>query len=230
MAFRPARARMRDPMELPLFPLNTVLFPGMPLRLHIFEERYKQMMRRVLESDGLFGVVLIQRGQEALGPLAEPHTVGCLARVMQSEGMPQGRINLLAVGQERIRAVSLDSKTHPYLVGEMEYDPLRVRDAEAAVEAAGRLRPSVERYLNTLAQAGNPSPRHDPLPEEPLQLALLAAILVQTSPAEKQHYLEAASAEALLRSLEDIYRRELSLLGALLSEAGQRQIGMFSVN
>jgi Lon protease-like protein len=217
-------------MNLPLFPLNTVLFPGMPMRLHIFEERYKVMMRQVLEGDGLFGVVLIRRGQEALGPLAEPHAVGCLAHIVQSEGLPQGRMNLLAVGQERIRTVSLDSVSQPYLMGEVEYEPLRVRDGQAADESAKRLRPSIERYLHTIEQAGNPSPRQETLPVEPLQLALLAAILLQTPPGEKQAYLESPSAEALLDNLAAVYRRELSLLGALLSSGQQKGIGVFSWN
>ena len=59
-------------LELPLFPLNTVLFPGMPLNLHIFEERYKRMMQACIESSKPFGVVLIKQGLEAHGPLADP--------------------------------------------------------------------------------------------------------------------------------------------------------------
>ena len=58
--------------EIPLFPLNTVLFPNAPLRLHIFEERYKRMVNDCLAEKQPFGVVLIRHGLEALGPLAEP--------------------------------------------------------------------------------------------------------------------------------------------------------------
>ena len=72
-----------DTIELPLFPLNTVLFPGQVLPLHIFEERYRLMIRRCLAEDAPFGVALIQTGAE-VGAAAEPHTVGTVARIIES--------------------------------------------------------------------------------------------------------------------------------------------------
>ena len=81
-------------LKLPLFPLRTVLFPGMPLALHIFEDRYKEMMRRCIERSSPFGVVLIKHGDE-VGPAAEPYAIGCTARVVQVEPLPEGRMNLL---------------------------------------------------------------------------------------------------------------------------------------
>ena len=202
----------------------------MPLRLQIFEDRYKAMMHHVLETDSLFGVVLIRRGQEALGPLAEPYEIGCTARVLQTQPLPDGRMNLLAVGQERFHTLSLDRSSQSYLVGQIDYQPLNAQDPQVARRAAGRLRPSLERYLQALAQAGSPSPRQEPLPEEPAMLAYLAAILVQSSPAEKQGYLEAPSTEALLDQMITTYRRELALVGVMLSPGGGRGTGNFSAN
>ena len=86
---------------LPLFPLNTVLFPGMPLGLYIFEERYKLMMAQCLQEEQPFGVVLIAQGKEAMGPAAEPHPVGCTAVITEVQKLNDGRMNIVAVGQER---------------------------------------------------------------------------------------------------------------------------------
>jgi len=69
--------------ELPLFPLNTVLYPGTPLYLHIFEPRYQRMINLCLNEHRPFGVVLIRHGQEALGPLAEPYRIGCTADIIR---------------------------------------------------------------------------------------------------------------------------------------------------
>ncbi|HQF70729.1 MAG TPA: LON peptidase substrate-binding domain-containing protein, partial [Promineifilum sp.] len=67
--------------ELPLFPLNLVLFPGMPLPLHIFEERYKEMVADCLRENRPFGVVLIAEGRAEGGAPARPHVVGCTAEI-----------------------------------------------------------------------------------------------------------------------------------------------------
>src|SRR5687768_16728850 len=113
-------------MNLPLFPLNTVLFPGMPLSLHIFEERYKEMITRCLQDNGPFGVVLIKEGIEALGPLAQPHTIGCTAQITQVQPLDEGRMNLIVIGQERFKLHSLDYAL-PYLAGDIAISPMAVQ-------------------------------------------------------------------------------------------------------
>ena len=87
--------------ELALFPLFTVLFPGMPLHLHIFEPRYRLMIQRCLEANQPFGVVLIRKGEEAMGPLAEPYITGCTARIARTERLRDGSMNLTVLGEER---------------------------------------------------------------------------------------------------------------------------------
>src|SRR4030042_2031651 len=89
-------------IELPLFPLNVVLFPGQVLPLHIFEDRYRLMIRRCLAEDTSFGVVLTQRAEET-GETAEPHAIGTVARIVESEHLPDGALNIVAVGTERFR-------------------------------------------------------------------------------------------------------------------------------
>ncbi len=105
-------------MELPLFPLNAVLFPGAALPLHIFEERYKEMIRRCLEEGTPFGVLLIRKGND-VGEPAEPFDVGTVAHIVRVQHLQEGRMNLLCRGGKRFRVVKLVSQ-EPYLVGEVE--------------------------------------------------------------------------------------------------------------
>src|SRR5438046_1437349 len=98
----PTGVAAMETLLLPLFPLNTVLFPGMPLRLHIFEERYRLMIGECVERKQPFGVVLIKAGRE-VGEPAEPRGVGTTALIAAMSRMDDGRMNLVAVGQERFR-------------------------------------------------------------------------------------------------------------------------------
>src|SRR5436853_683939 len=109
--------------ELPLFPLNVVLFPGMRLPLHIFEDRYKLMIGTCMVTDQTFGVSLIQSGREVGGP-AEVHPVGTTARIVEVERLPEGRLNLVAVGVDRFRIIErIDGQ--PYAQGRVELLPDR---------------------------------------------------------------------------------------------------------
>lgn len=105
-------------MELPLFPLRTVLFPGMPLPLRIFEERYKVMVRELLASGGEFGVLLIREGQE-VGGSARPHEFGTLARIEEATELQGGRFAIEARGTSRFR-LSRMLPPRPYPYGEIE--------------------------------------------------------------------------------------------------------------
>ena len=216
--------------ELPLFPLNTVLFPGMPLQLHIFEDRYKMMVRRCLNYKEPFGVVLIRKGEEALGPLAEPYSVGCSANIVQSEQLSEGRLNLLAVGVERFRTLSLDTHQEPYLVGIVE--PLIFSDEDTSEGKKGvkQLQPWLLRYLKILSQKDDFQVDLDELPEEPVAVAYLAAVALQVSQAEKQDFLGREQVVGLLNELKQAYRRELGILEKLINEPNVGSIGNFSVN
>jgi Lon protease-like protein len=213
--------------ELPLFPLNSVLFPGMPLHLHIFEERYKEMMRQVMETNQTFGVVLIRKGVEAMGPLAEPFMIGATARVIQTHPLGEGRMNVVAIGQERFRALRLERDLAPYLVGHAELYPLLLDDPRSAAPVVQVLRPMMERYLQTLVRAGDLNAPEPNIPEQIIPLLHLACILLQLPQDQKQRLLEAESADWLLQRLPAIYRRELALLRAITSN-GAGMIGMFS--
>src|SRR5262249_39608867 len=77
--------------RVPLFPLNVVLFPGMPLPLHVFEPRYQEMVQACMESDRTFGVCLIRSGQEVGGP-ADPHPVGTTCEILEASSLGEGRM------------------------------------------------------------------------------------------------------------------------------------------
>jgi Lon protease-like protein len=220
--------------EIPLFPLNTVLFPGMPLALHIFEERYKLMIGRCIEQRRPFGVVLIKQGAEALGPLAEPHMVGCTAQITLVERLEQERLNIGAVGRERFRVLSLDNDG-PYLLGRVEDLPLKESEPAGQLRAARRLRPWVERYMEQLSQVEGALTPPQQRPREPRRLAYAAAALLQIPMEEKQMLLEAPDTAAFLEDARALYRREVAFLRSMLErqallEQDPAQGGSFSLN
>jgi Lon protease-like protein len=216
--------------ERPLFPLNVVLFPGQPLHLHIFEERYKLMMRLCLESKRIFGICLIQKGMEALGPLPEPHQTGCLVRIADVQPLDEGRLNIMVVGQERFQITSLDWDSAPYLIGHVEPFPLKVIDSPGLRQGMLNIKPRIERYVELLNRLSEASKAQESLPDEPELVAYLASILLQLPQNEKQVFLEIEEAGEYLAQLLPIYDRELALMRAMLSESSRTGIGVFSRN
>ena len=201
--------------ELPLFPLNTVMFPGMSLPLHIFEARYQKMIRTCLEDDNLFGVVLIKRGSEALGPLAEPYTVGCTARIIDVQYLDAGRMNITTIGEQRFRIHSLKSDL-PYLVGEVDFHPLFINQPEELQAAVDNLTPKINQYISLLNQIESVNLDPENLPDDPIVIGYFAAALLQMPPNEKQALLQSESHLELLKSLNQVYIRETSFLRATL--------------
>lgn len=214
--------------DLPLFPLNMVLFPGVPLHLHIFEERYQRMLNRCIQERRPFGVVLIQHGQEALGDLAEPYRVGCTAQLLHVQRLDQGRMNVAAVGQERFRIYSLDRVSEPYLTGQVELTPLPMQMSPELARNGEHLRRQVERYLQMLITLngvqdgltlhGETFALHE-FPQHPLELAYAAAGMLQIAPLQKQALLEQDQPDILLADMQIIYARELALLKAMLAHS-----------
>ncbi len=215
--------------ELALFPLHTVLFPSIPLQLHIFEERYKQLIGECISQQKPFGVVLIRRGAEASGALADPFRIGCTAIIQDIESFEDGRMNLTAFGKDRFRILSLDSQTHPFLVGMVENYPLPEPSAAELQSAAAGLRERLERYLALLDEAGLIEVDMSHLPDEPLLVAYLAAALLQVPAIQKQQLLSIHNAQSLFTRLSSIYKRELALTRQLMKGGGIQQ-GSFSVN
>jgi Lon protease-like protein len=202
-----------EPQLLPLFPLNTVLFPGMPLRLHIFEDRYRLMIGECTERQQPFGVVLIKAGQEVGAP-AEPREVGTTAHIAALSRLDDGRMNLVAVGQQRFRIEEL-IQVKPYLVGrvtmladEREDDLLR-QEAEA-------MAPALKEYLSALFAMLDQQPEPFELPSEPARLSYVAASVLQVGLEDKQLLLESPSTRERLQCGIEILRRESEKLATVL--------------
>jgi len=202
-------------VELPLFPLGTVLFPHMPLPLRIFEERYQVMMRDCEQQGMTFGVVAIKEGVEAFGP-AIPHEVGTLAQMRQVERLPDGGYNLLVVGASRFRVLAT-SASRPYLVGEVEYLEDEVSDEQATRKLAVRIRSALQAYIERLRSLANQGEARLELPDDPELLSYLVAATIQADIASKQRLLEIDSAGARLESCLALLRRETILLDRMLA-------------
>ena len=119
---------------LPLFPLSTVLFPGMRLPLHIFEERYRLLAAdlQAQPEPRRFGVIAIRKGREVgADGVTALHEVGCVAEVRQIAPHPDGRFDLATVGTERFRLLRVDDSL-PYFQGEVELLPEEELPGDAA--------------------------------------------------------------------------------------------------
>lgn len=211
--------------EIPLFPLNTVLFPGMPLPLHIFEERYQEMIAYCIEENLPFGVVMIREGSAEGGPLATPYTVGCTAEIAQVEPLDEGRMLIMSIGRERFRVVRLESGK-PYYVGVVEPMPLEVADEDELEDHLEELRPLVSEYLDILTRTGNVDFDAGQIPTEPVALIYLAATLIQLPPQQKQTFLAMNEASRLATALTTAYRQEVAVM-RWMPESDQ---GIFSIN
>jgi Lon protease-like protein len=216
-------------LEIPLFPLNTVLFPGMPLQLHIFEERYKQMLSFCQETNSPFGVVLIRQGVEALGPLATPYTIGCAAFIKSVKPLEEGRFAISAIGQERFKILGLSEKL-PYLVGEVAEYPLESGNLKRIMQAEDRLRPWLEQYVRTLTRDEGIEAAIEQFPQDPVAFAYLAAVVLQISPSQKQPLLEYPLCEELLEELRVVYRREVALIKRIIQTQPADEQKLFSAN
>jgi Lon protease-like protein len=221
---------MSQQREIPLFPLNTVLFPGMSLPLHIFEERYKHMITECVDQSKPFGVVLIRTGNE-VGPGATIHEVGTTAHITHVDRLPDERLNINTVGYKRFKVLDVQFN-QPYLVGVVEDFPLLNTDAPLIKPTALRMTGVLQNYLNIFAKLGNVDLELDQLPDDPTTLAFLAAIILRTPMRDKQDLLSQADLLELLRCEHRILHRESQIMN-LLMEQGQRwkdDDSVFSLN
>ena len=208
---------MRASASLPLFPLGSVLFPGMLLPLHIFEPRYRLLVKRSFEKEEPFGVVLIKSGPEVGGP-AEPHRVGTTAKIMGSTPLPGGRSFVIARGERRFEIESIDTEREPYLVARVRY--LAEDDGADATELADRAADLFGQYLTGIVSTSNDARTEVPLGEiregTPAEVSYRIAGGLGIDPAERQRLLEAERTEPRLESIIALLERENTLLKDLL--------------
>ncbi len=203
--------------ELPLFPLNSVLFPGMPLSLRIFEERYKLMINMCIEKRDPFGVVLIANNVRDTHSRAQPHMIGCTAQITQVQPLGEGQMNITAVGKDRFQIVSLNTD-QPYLVGQVEDYPMQSGKVDTTINGATHLRSLLENYLHILEKAGQVQFTAAHLPQDPLALAYLSAVVIQdVTHEQKQSLLEIQYTSTFIYMLRRLYHLEIQLLNFMAS-------------
>lgn len=192
-------------MELPLFPLHVVLFPGRPLPLHIFEARYRKMLTDCLKGDRQFGVVAIRSGCEVADE-PEIFDVGTIAEIETVTTLADGRSDLTTRGVRRFRVLEVLDRD-PYLRARV--DPLE----DTPLNGHGQLAVAVRRLLRPyLASLGAPEELLCRLPEEPDRLAYLAAAAVQVDLREHQRLLELDRTDERLAATFEMLRRETNLM------------------
>ena len=217
-------------IKLPLFPLNTVLFPGVPLYLHIFEEQYKVMINRCIELRQPFGVILASN-DNLKSPLdAKPFTVGCTAQITQVQPLEQGRLNIATVGGERFKLISLDY-THPYLVGNIELFPITNTTSTKTLPLNINLREKVRRYFDLIQKTGKSTLSVSTMPTEFVSFIYFSASLLEIPVQQKQELLEIEDIKNMIRAINSLYRSEVELMEILLNPPIDSEFyGTFSLN
>ncbi|GIH04781.1 hypothetical protein Rhe02_28480 [Rhizocola hellebori] len=195
-----------------------MLFPGLVLPLHIFEDRWRALVRYLRDlPDGTpreFGVVAIDRGLEVMPPPTEGistsevvvHEVGCVAQVRQITEHPDGRFDIVTVGARRFRITGFVPSPHPYPVAGVEWLPEPPAD-DIADNLAPRVLSAFREYLSVLR--GGPE---DQLPEDPVVLSHLVAATASLTVADRQALLSAPDPASRLRAELKLLGRETSLV------------------
>jgi Lon protease-like protein len=189
-------------MEIALFPLpNLVLFPHVAVPLHIFEERYKLLINHCIENSEVFGLVLLREGagQESETTI---YRVGSTARVIQSERLDDGRLNILCAGESRFRVLRFTGRA-PYWTADVElFD-----DDDEPAESLEETRLEVEHLYRkamelTTRLKNSPVPELE-LPANPVSLSCMVSYVLDLAPERKQELLETTSTRIRLISLID---------------------------
>jgi Lon protease-like protein len=211
--------------RLALFPLGTVLFPGLVLPLQVFEPRYRELVRHLMtlpaDEPREFGVVAIRRGWEVEGgpgggltaaSTLTLYDVGCSAEVRQVTEHPDGRFDLVTVGKRRFRLESVDAKAAPYLVGEVDWLPEPPAPTARAEDLATGVLALFQSYLALIRRDADIG---EQLPERPDVLSYLVAATAALSLEDRQRLLALPDTVLRLRAERKLLTREVALLRQL---------------
>jgi Lon protease-like protein len=200
------------PARLPLFPLGTVLFPGSPLPLHVFEPRYRELVQDLMRQPEPreFGVVAIREGHEVGAHAVRTlYGVGCVASLDEIQQFPDGRFAVLAMGHRRFRLLRLDaSATYPG--GEVELIDEPAVDPDDVDDRIRRTRAAFAEYRRRIASGEDLD-----LPTDPTALSYAVAAGLSVDLPERQRLLEAPDAATRLADAAVILGRELAVMRAL---------------
>jgi ATP-dependent Lon protease len=196
--------------ELPLFPLSVVLFPGVPLPLHIFEPRYRQMLDDIRARNNLFGLSYFdastsQQEFPAVG------SVGCVAKVTDAQAFPDGRSNILTVGVIRYRIEEYVDRGDPYLVARVSYFEDEADTSKAVEESSREVAETFTRIARAVRTINDERVNLPDIADtEPQRLSFLVAAAMEVDTDVKQELLELRMTAERLRRLRDILARAVS--------------------
>lgn len=200
--------RVRGISELPLFPLPLVLFPGVPLPLHIFEPRYRQMLREVRAGTGFFGLSYFDGNAVPGADRPRVGHVGCAAEVAEVQPLDDGRSNILAVGLIRYRLEGYVEGDEPYLIGRVSFFEDEAEDEEVLV---ARGREVLETFMRIARAVRTINDERASLPElhesEPEHLSFLIAAAMEIEVEVKQELLELRVTSERLKRLHRLLTR-----------------------
>jgi Lon protease-like protein len=199
-----------ETQELPLFPLNVVLFPGMSLPLHIFEDRYRLMIHECLEAEREFGVLMARAVPSEAGGTTE-HVVGTSARITHVQHLEDGRMHILTSGVERFRVLQL-MRMEPYVVGRIEFFPLEDTDSPQVRDLASKVGKRFVRYLRLVGDILGATIELGSSPRDPSGLGYLIAMAMEIPLEEKQALLSIRTLPALLAEECFLLQREEMVL------------------
>ncbi|GCE11758.1 LON peptidase substrate-binding domain-containing protein [Tengunoibacter tsumagoiensis] len=200
-------------IELPLFPLNVVLFPGTVLPLYIFEPRYRQMIKDCQEEGKPFGIVLAREESEPLKE--EPYSIGTMATIHNLNELEDGCYGLIAVGTQRFHIISQHHE-RPYLSGLVELYNDIDEAPDDLIAPIHQLRSLFETYLNMLLEASEEQEVEASLPTDAEELSHFIAYFLEVEDVVKQHYLELTSTSQRMREEIDVLRREIPFMRQIL--------------
>jgi Lon protease-like protein len=201
-------------IELPLFPLDVVLFPGEDLPLHIFEPRYRLMINECNEQNTPFGIVLVQPKSEHLKE--EPYPVGTMAQIEVLDLLDDGRMNLIARGIRRFRILELH-RQKPYLSGLVEVYEDKTEQVQAQTTCVNQASELFNVYLQVLIEVIGKETMEFALPTVPEELSHFIAYFLDVTNERKQQLLELTSTTRRLEEEIEILRREVPFMRQMLS-------------
>jgi Lon protease-like protein len=205
-------------VELPMFPLNSVLFPGLSVPLRVFEDRYRALVHHLLRvedpTERVFGSVGIREGYEVGDHGAQSlFRVGCKALLTEIEANADGTFDVVAVGLGRIQLDRLDT-TGLFPVGHVE--ELQDSDAPVSEDVLERARATFTAYRQALSEIRS-DPYEGALPRDPTYLSWTLAACAPLPLSERQALLEAEDAEGRLVLVTDLLRSELRAMNVIAS-------------
>ncbi len=207
--------------QLPIFPLNTVVFPGVTVPLHVFEDRYRALVHHLLtiadKPQRLFGIVAIREGYEVgTHGVQSVHRVGCVVQMTSVDPYPDGRFDIEVVGRRRLRLDGLDT-SGAYLVGDVESVEEPEDHSPAALAEARRAQETFTRYRRQLSDLRGDEVLDGGLPQDPEYLSYSLAATCLLTLSERQALLEAPTAVERLIMLRHTLREEMRAMAAIPS-------------